>query len=79
MDSIFTSYVLLLLLLLSHFSRVRLCATPETAARMVLNVTLVSKSRVDKSSQKDKMQRLIHIQVKEEAGEVHFLGDLREP
>ena len=60
-------------------SPVRLCVTPETAARMVLNVTLVSKSRAEKSSQKDKMQRHIHIQVKEEAGEVHFLGDLREP
>ena len=48
-------------------------------ARMVLKVTLVSKSRVEKSSQKDKMQRHIHIQVKEEAGEVRFLGDLREP
>lgn len=60
-------------------SPVQLCVTPETAARMVLNVTLVSKSRAEKSSQKDKMQRHIHIQVKEEAGEVHFLGDLREP
>ena len=76
---LWASSFVLLLLLLSRFSRVRLCATPEMAARMVLNVTLVSKSRVDKSSQKDKMQRLIHIQVKEEAGEVHFLGDLREP
>ena len=28
----FMKYVMLLLLLLSHFSRVRLCATPETAA-----------------------------------------------
>ena len=50
----------------------------QFCARMMLNVTLVSKSRVEKSSQRDKMQRHIHIQEKEEAGEAHFL-DLREP
>ena len=32
-ESNMETYTLLLLLLLSHFSRVRLCATPQTAAR----------------------------------------------
>ena len=35
-------YILHVLLLLSHFSRVQLCATPETAAHQGLNMSLMT-------------------------------------